>query len=159
MKEVLLKLYSFEELDDRAKQEARNWWRDGVHFSWTDESCQSIYAFVNYFGVKLKDWGVDESTYFYRTDADNTNFRGMKLADFKRDYTPTGYVLDCCLWENFYDTFKATGDAKQAFFDGLDAGFKAWRDDMAWQLTDEAVDECLIINDYEFMEDGSRARY
>lgn len=159
MKEVLIKLYSFDELEDTAKQEARNWWREGDCFSWENESRQSIYAFVDYFRVKLKDWGVDDSTYFYRTDADNANFRGMKLAHFARDYMPTGYILDSYLWETFYDAFKASGDAKQAFYDGLDAGFKAWRDDMAWQLSDEAIDECLIINDYEFMEDGSRARY
>ena len=159
MKEVLLKLYNFEELEDEAKNKARRWWRDDIDFAWSDESRASIYAFTNHFHVLLKDYEVDTCTYSYRADATNENFRGMKLSDFKRDYMPTGYCLDCHLWETFYDTFKATGDAKRAFEAGLEAGFKGWRDDMAWQMSDEYIDETLIINDYEFMEDGSRARY
>lgn len=159
MKEVLIKLYGFEELEDSAKEKAREWWRNGDCFAWDSESRASIYAFANHFNVKLNDWSVDDCTYYYRTDADNANFRGMKLTDFKRDHQPTGYVLDCYIWEAFFDAFKATGDAKHAFYEGLDAGFRGWRDDMAWQLSDEYIEELLISNDYEFIKDGSRARY
>lgn len=159
MKQITVNLFNFDELEGDAKEKAREWWRSGDCFAWGRESEQSIYAFVNTFGVKLKDYSVDAYFYDYRTDADNEHFRGRRLADFSRDYMPTGYILDCHLWETYYDTFKRTGDAKAAFEAGLDAGFKAWRDDMAWQLSDEAVDECLIINGYEFMEDGSRARF
>lgn len=157
MKTINVNLYQFDELTDEAKEKARDWWRDGDCFAWGRESEQSIYAFVNAFSVKLKHYEVDAFFYEYSTDANNEHFRGRKLTDFKRDYMPTGYILDAYLWEAFFDTFKATGDAKAAFDAGLDAGFKAWRDDMAWQLSDEAVDECLIVNQYDFMEDGSRA--
>ena len=159
MKEVLIKLYGFEELNDKAKDKARDWWRRGDSFAWEAESRQSIEAYAKHFHVKLLDWSVDDCIYHYRTDAENANFRGMKLKDFKRDYMPTGYCLDCYMWEAFYDAFKATGDAKHAFFEGLDAGFRGWRDDMAYQLSDEYIEEYLVSNDYEFMEDGSRARY
>ena len=159
MKEILVKLYGFDELEEDAKEKARSWWREVSDFAWGDESRASIYAFTNHFNILLKDWSVDSCTYNYYAQATNANFRGMKLADFKRDHTPTGYILDCYLWETFYDTFKATGDAKQAFYDALDAGFKAWRDDMAWQLSDEAVDEALIINQYEFMGNGKHATF
>ena len=159
MRDILLKVYNFDELQDEAKEKAREWWRGFDNFAWDDESIKSISAFVNHFGVKLDGYEVDAWRYDYRVNAENEHFRGMKLADFKRDYMPTGYCLDCYIWEAFFDTFKATGDAKQAFYAGLDAGFKGWRDDIAYQLSDEAVDETLIINDYEFLEDGSRARY
>ena len=157
MKTINVNLYQFDELTDEAKEKARDWWRNGDCFAWESESMKSIYTFVNAFGVKLDGYEVDAYSYDYRTNAENEHFRGRKLADFTRDYMPTGYILDCHLWETFYDTFKSTGDAKAAFDAGLDAGFKAWRDDMAWQLSDEAVDECLIVNQYDFMEDGSRA--
>lgn len=159
MKEVLLKVYSFDELDDRAKQEARSWWVQNMEFAWCDESIESIKAFCDYFSVRLINYSVDDVRFDYQTNETNANFRGMKLADFDRDYTPTGYCLDYALWQTFYDVFKATGDAKRAFDEGLYKGFQSWRDDMAMQLSDECVDECLAINDYEFMEDGSRARY
>ena len=54
----------------------------------------------------------------------------------------------------FYDQFKATGSAKKAFDDALWQGFNAWHNDMESQLSDEFIDEHLIINEYEFTEDG-----
>jgi hypothetical protein len=70
---------------------------------------------------------------------------------------PTGYYLDCDLWQTFYLVFKNTGNAKQAFEEALDAGFRGWRDDMEYRLTDAAVDEDLDLNGFEFYEDGSKA--
>jgi len=55
----------------------------------------------------------------------------------------------------FYDEFEKTGDAKTAFNEALHAGFKAWRDDLEYQLDDESIDEFLTINEYEFDEYGN----
>lgn len=148
-------IYKFNELNDKAKERARDWWRVGIDFSWLDESRQSIKAFCEEFGVSLKDWSVGAySPIDYSTDAKNRHFRGRKLREFKRDAMPTGYCLDCDLWQTFCDEFKRTGDAKGAFDAALYAGFKAWRADMESQLDDEYIDECLEINEYEFTEDG-----
>ena len=144
---VTYNLYTFEELSDKAKEKARDWWREGSDYGWHDESRASIKTFCEHFGVKLTDWSIGAyCPYHYKTDATNENFRGLKLKDFDRDHMPTGYCLDYALWATFYDTFKKTGDAKAAFFEGLDKGFEDWRSDIEYQLSDEAAEENIQAN-------------
>ena len=56
----------------------------------------------------------------------------------------------------FIGAFKERG-ALDAFNYALSLGFQAWRDDLRFQETDEYIDECILINDYEFTLDGERA--
>lgn len=159
MRTITVKLYTFEELNDAAKEKARDWWRGtGFEFAWSEESKQSINTFVDHFGAKLTEWDIGPYCPIdYTVKAENENFRGLKLKAFDREHMPTGYCLDNDLWMTFYDEFKRTGSAKKAFELAVDAGFKAWRDDMESQLTDDYIDDLLIANEYEFTEEGERA--
>ena len=158
MRTQTIEIYSFAELSEEAKEKAREWWRRDLDYPWHDESLASVKAFCAHFGVKLKNLSIGAFCPFeYSTDAENSNFRGIKLRDIDREYMPTGYCLDNCLWYAFHDEFKKTGDAKGAFDAALYAGFKSWRDDMEYQYSDEATDEAILVNDYEFFETGARA--
>lgn len=155
MRTIEKTLYHFHELDDTAKAKAIEWYRNGMEYFWGDESLESIKTFVEHFGARLTDWSV--GAYYpieWKTNAEQSHFRGVKLRDFKRDYMPTGYCLDCDLWGTFYDEFKRTGDAKYAFDQALHAGFTAWRDDIEYQMSDEAIEETIEANEYEFEETG-----
>ena len=147
-------IYQFNELSDKAKETARESFRDlGNH--WQDESRQSIEAFCSAFNVSLLDYSVGAYCSFgYKTDASNASFRGKRLSQFNRNHSPTGYCLDNALWTTFHDVFKTTGDAKCAFNEALDAGFKSWREDMKYQTTDEYIEESILANGYEFYENG-----
>ena len=150
-------VYKFDELSDSAKKRARDWYRSTDDGCWNEEYKASINAFVDHFGATLVDWNIGPwSPLDYKVDFDNSNFRGLKLRDFNADYTPTGFCADCALWGTFHAEFKRTGDAKHAFEEAVHAGFKAWRDDWEYQLSDEAVDESITINEYEFDEEGRR---
>ena len=159
MRTETITIYKFDELPtdaakERARERGRQWVSDDP--SWCHESRQSIEAFCEHFGVKLKNWSVGPySAPDYSTNAENSHFRGIKLAQFNRDHMPTGYCLDCDLWMTFYDEFKRTGDAKGAFDAALWAGFKSWQNDLESQLEDEHIDEFLSINEYEFDECGN----
>jgi hypothetical protein len=61
------------------------------------------------------------------------------------------------LWFTFYDEFKRTGNAYAAFVEAIDQAFRDWRNDLEAQLEDEAVDENILCNEYEFTEDGGMA--
>ena len=155
MKTATINIYTFDELPDDAKEVAREWWREGLDYPWWAESLDSIRAFCDRFGVSIKDYSVGAfSPAWITTDAQNANFRGLKLKTIDRDAMPTGYCLDATLYRVFYDTFKATGDALAAFNEAVDAAVYDIRNDMEWQLSDECVDEMLSINGYEFTEDG-----
>lgn len=154
MRVVEKTIYHFDELSDKAKETAREYFRD-LESDWRDESRQSIEAFCNAFNVSLLDYSVDAYCSFgYKTDASNANFRGKRLSQFNRNHSPTGYCLDNALWTTFYDAFRTTGDAKNAFNEALDAGFEAWREDLEYQTTDEYIDELILLNGYEFYENG-----
>ena len=159
MRTIAVTLYTFEELPTEcAKERARAWWRNGMDFSWQTESKESITAFCDHFGARLTDWEICAfGSYSFKVDAPASLFRGVKLKDIQRDAMPTGYCLDCSLWFTFYDTFKATGCATKAFHAAIEAGFRDWLVDMESQLEDEQVDEMLVLNEYEFDENGNRA--
>lgn len=155
MRTIEQTIYTFDELSDAAKEKARDWYRLNADIHWADESKESINAFCDHFGISLRNWSVGPyEPINYDAQFFNSHFRGLKLKDFDREFMPTGYILDCALWMTFYDEFKATGCAKKAFEKALDEGFKQWRSDMESQLENEYVDEHLIINEYEFTEDG-----
>lgn len=157
MRQATITLYNFSELSDDAKERARNNWRtSSASFFDCDDEMNSIKVFCDYFNVKLLNYEVGGyCPISYRTDADNANFRGRKLKSFDRDHMPTGYWLDCSLWATFYDHFKKTGDAKEAFDQALFEGFKDLQKDMEWQQSDEYIDEFMEANEYEFYENGT----
>lgn len=154
MKTVEITVYNFDELTDTAKEKAREWYRDGLEYPWFCESIDSIRAFVNHFGVTLTDWSLGGCGSYIHTNATNANFRGVKLADIDRDYMPTGFCFDCDLWQEFYDQFKQTGDAKYSFEQALEAAIREIQRDIDHYFSDECVDEMLMVNDYQFTENG-----
>ena len=154
MRTIEIQVFKFDELNNRAKERARDWWRSLGETAWGEEAYASISAFCTHFGVNLKEYDVDNV--WFKHDATNATFRGCKLKDFKRDHMPTGYYLDCDLWETFYDEFKRTTSAAIAFDNALRAGLRGWREDRDYQNTDEYIDELLTANEYEFTEEGKR---
>lgn len=153
MRLATYEIYSFDELNDEAKENARAWARD-FPLDWCDESIQSIKAFCKEFGVKLLAYEIDAWTYFYRTDVAGHHFRGLKLRNIPKEKELTGYCLDFDIWYTFYDEFKTSGCALRAFDKAIDAGFQGWRADLKFQMTDEYIDDFIIGNDYEFYANG-----
>lgn len=158
MRTIEKTVFQFDELPDEAKEKAREWYRSTDDFPWAEDYEASINAFVDHFGASLADWTIGPWLPLeYRVEFDNTNFRGVKLSQFHGEEMPTGFCADCDLWETFYREFKRTGNAAHAFEEAVYAGFKAWCDDWEHSLSDEAVDENIRANEYEFYEDGGIA--
>lgn len=158
MREVTHKIYLFEELSDDAKEVARQWYRDTADGEWIiSEGLDSIRAFCDSFSVTMTDYSIGAYGHSYiETNAENRHFRGLKLKAVDRDAMPTGYFLDCTLYETFYDEFKSTGNALKAFVEAIDESLKVIVDELESRLEDEAVDEMIVANEYEFTEDGKR---
>ena len=148
-------IYTFDELNDKAKENAREWYRRGLEYPYWGEVQDSLRAFCDEFGVSVLDYSLgDARREFIKTDASNANFRGLKLSDFDRESMPTGFCFDCDLRYTFADEFKKHGDALGAFRSALDAFCESVRLDVESQYSDEAVDESIEMNGYEFDEFG-----
>ena len=156
MRQVTITLYRIDELSEAAKASAIEHYRAHGDYAWLRESLASINAFCAHFGVTLTHYSVHtQSPPEFDTNATNANFRGVKFDPTLADYMPTGFRLDCDLWQTYAAVFKATGSAFEAFNAGLAAGFKAWQSDLAHQDSDEYIAEEL--GGCEFYEDGRRA--
>ena len=51
MEIIEITIYKFDELDDKAREKARAWYRDGMEYPWFSEAMDSIRAFVKHFGA------------------------------------------------------------------------------------------------------------
>jgi hypothetical protein len=160
MRTETINLYQIHELDDKAKAKALEWLREAYDYPWFDEALNSIQAFCDVFKVIIQRYEFNPCGYSYvDTDAQNHHFRGFTLKDALKltDSSFTGYCLDYDLTQFFYDSFKVSGDAKEAFEDALKGACKAIDRDIEWGFSDEALIEWSEGNEFEFLESGKKA--
>lgn len=150
--------YTISELSDKAREYAHEQYiQQGFDYPWLDEGKNSIKAFCDLFGVTVKDWSYGTYDYsFCKTDADNSNFRGVNkvFVDGLPEFI-TGYCVDCDLLETFKAEFKQSGNAKAAFDAAIKAGVKSIVADMENCETLESFIDLAEANDYYFLEDGT----
>lgn len=157
MRTVTVVVHQFDELNKDAQEKAIEWVKNNIHdlYAWHDEAQQSLEAFCDKFGVTLQNYRVSPwGRIDYKTNANNSHFRGVRLSQINREEMLTGYCLDCDLMYAFYDKFKSTGDALRAFNHALDAGFNAWRSDWEYVCSNEGIADFLRANEYEFTAGG-----
>lgn len=156
MRTETIAVYTFNGLDEKAKDRARNWYSEGLEYPRYREAEESIKAFCSAFHVHVLDYeyGPFNSHNYIKTDAEPAHFRGLKLRDVDREAMRTGYCLDNTLQYAFYDAFKQTGDAFSAFKCALDAAISDIVADVEYYHSTEAIDEMLEVNGYEFTADG-----
>lgn len=160
MRQAKISIYSYSELSDKAKEKVKENWRQWDLYHWHEESKQSIEAFCAYFNAKLTHYEIGAYyPYSYKTNAENENFRGFSLKDFENQKDLTGYHLDDLMKQTFIEFYKINGDVKGAYNSAIEAGFKAWRDDIEYAYSDEAIEEDILNNDIEFLEDGTISKY
>ena len=153
MEVVELQIFEFNELDEKAKEKARDWYRSTSYY-WCDEAKDSLKAFCDHFNVTVKDWSLGDNQGYVKTDAEQRHFRGIKLSEQDRDAMPTGLWLDCELFQHFYDEFKRTGDAKGAFDDALHNFVRAVARDVDNYYSAECIDDTMEANEWTFTAEG-----
>lgn len=149
-------IYTFDELSDSAKENAREWYRRGLEYPWWDEVQSSLRSFCDEFGISVLDYSMGDSRRaFIKTDASPSNFRGLKLSEFDREAMPSGFCFDAGIRHNFAEEWTKTSDPFYAFGIALESFLREVENDVEYQFSDEAVDESIEANGYEFDENGS----
>lgn len=157
MRTIEKTIYKFEELDEFAKSRAREYFRNNGEYPWWDEVKSSLREFCDEFGISILDYSIGGRGSFIRTNADNSHFRGRKLSQFDRELMPTGFCFDCSLRYTFADEWKKSGDALESFKSALESFLHEVENDIDYQYSDEAVEESIKANEYEFDEGGHLA--
>jgi len=178
MREITVKVYTFAELSEAAKERVLNAFRDvNVEFNWWNDSYDMIRTAGKLLGLDIGDIHFD--TYFYCIfKADYEYVRGAvkaiqaefphatdlhdvarKLQDLQKRHF---YSLSCAVREgrgmNQYSCFRFGEDYECDLGDIID-DFAHWarillRDEYEYLTSDEAVKGMIEANEYEFTEEG-----
>ena len=137
MRHITKSVYTFNELSDKAKEVARNWWRncEASDPAWQSEHEASYKAALK----AIKSLGDDPTAEDW-----------SKVREDSKNCVWTGYCADCVLSDNASDEIPTARQA-QAWYED------AWSADVAAQMEDEAVDDAITCNGYEFYDDGRLA--
>jgi len=160
-------LYTFDELTDEAKENARNWWREGAL---NDEWYDFIYEDAERIGVKITEFDLGRADYckLHVMDTEHTarliiDQHGEECETYKTatDYLATREALiegaerdeDGEIDEYALD--EALDEVDAEFVKSLAEDYRIMLDKgCEWYFSDENVDESIRCNEYEFTEDG-----
>jgi hypothetical protein len=173
MKHVTIKVCTFDELSDDAKERARDWYRQGGCFHWRDEWWQSAREFsaiapVDIFRVDIACAHVDVS---WHADENVRGLSGVRAwkwlqnngwfelarRNAQGDCTLTGFCGDCPLFDPLVKYAETPGQVpglEQVFYECAQSWVSEAQRDYDWCNSDEAIDDNIICNAYEFTEQG-----
>lgn len=164
-------LYQFEELSDRAKENARDWYRGLIDY---DEWWEPVYSDAEMIHLEITSFDLDRAEISGRFTIDPElvadeiqNNHGDSCGTYK---TAAQYLERR---DNLIDTALRDEDGEfdderqlDRDLDELDTEFLhdlledyriTLRKELEYQMSDECIDENITANEYEFTEDGRRA--
>lgn len=173
-----VKVFTFDELSEDAKEKARYWYREGgLDYEWWDFSFEE-------FRNELLDIGVETDTFWFALPPDRADFliaNRPSIVDPKKLLKASGvdlrtkaaravlnYEADLSIGTNQYGSgshqshyVEADDDdiaekVEEFFTDKLHNFKKRLEDEQDYLYSDESIDESIRINEYEFTEDGER---
>lgn len=171
MKIIRTTIYTFDELSDKAKEKARDWYREGaLGYDWWD----TTYEDAETIGLKISEFDLGRASYV------KASF--MASAEETAHKIETEHGETCETYQDAKNYLKArnemidtaekdeNGDFKDEYvldenLDELDSEFlKTLCEDyrimlehqMEYLLSDENADETIRLNEYTFTIDGKR---
>lgn len=175
MREVAVKIFTFPELSETAKQKAKQDHAAACGYNWADEALESLKALAKHFGGRLSRYEIDyfncshSSARFDMPEMEADEIRELlaELGTYNPD-TLKGNG-DCkltgvCFDEDAIDGFRAAfmRDGETDLDKLMAAAFYSWlgsvQSDCEYQFSDEAFAENCEANGYEFTEGGELYR-
>lgn len=146
MKNVTIKLYTIDELDNRALERAYEEWLNYCDYSWDNENRQSLTEFTKLFPVKVKDWeyGYNRAYIdFVMTCEDEiSELKGIRLWKY--------------IYNNYYYFFIRP---KKYTFNNKKYISKVFYEKIEYPLTGYYMDEVLLQPIYNFLKNPSKYKY
>ncbi len=174
MRTETIEVFQFDELSDRAKQRARDWYLShGDSWHWSQEWWDSAVAFSAIAPVDIRaiDWHHASPDMRWTGDDELRDLSGLRAWKWLNNNgwfdlaqknamgacTLTGYCGDC----EFFDPIEKyrgdplkVPDLETLFRDCVYAWAFSARRDLEWSQSDECVDETIRGNEYEYTAAG-----
>jgi hypothetical protein len=171
MRTETINIYKFNQLSDKAKDCARDWWREGaLDYGWWE----SIYEDAERIGLKITGFDTGRSceiTGDFIGTADETADKILSEHGDRCDTWAEANAYKKTVAE-FMATAEKDEDGELATYalendrEDIDREFlralleeylSVLRKEEEYQLSDEVADEMITVNEYEFTEDGGIA--
>jgi hypothetical protein len=160
VREKIIKLYTFEELSDKAKERARDWYREGaLDHEWWD----ATYEDAERAGLKIEEFDLDRNKHVkgslivdpIKSIEAILKDHGKDCATYKmaKEFQKGYYLLDKNDPDYEEDLEKFTEEYTEALCEEY---AQLLQDECDYLLSDESVDNMIIANGYEFDENGKR---
>lgn len=165
MRTVEVNVYKFNELEDDVKEKVLDNYRYTMDFFWTHENEESFKEFGDWIGG-LVDWSVGAYTYsrascklnwydWTRGGFDTLAWLKENLSEKECPFT--GYYMDEMILKPIRE-FMEKPDKHQDLQDladrCADAFWRAYQEDLEFQLSDEYIIDMIEANEWEFTKDG-----
>lgn len=166
MREVTVKLYEYSELSDKAKEKARDWYLEhALEYEWWDV----VYEDAENIGLKIKEFDLDRGAYCRGNVVTSIpeviekilSDHGEKTETYKtaKEFEPVFKALEKMRDDDAADFDTKWDEAEREFLHAIFEDYRIMLQKEADYLTsDEAITEAIEANQYEFNEDGTRAR-
>lgn len=183
MRQVIKTVYTYDELSDEAKENARNWFREGQDFE-SDFVMDDAKQIAELFGLDIKN--IYYSGFWSQGDGASFNgYYSYKKGALKaiKDYAPKDTELHKIVAQlqelqrrNFY---RITANIKQSgnychemtmscdsenddLIESLRAYakwiYRSLEKEYEYQFSDDAIADSILANEYEFNENGEYAK-
>lgn len=142
MREITIKLYSFDELSDEAKEVARDWWRseEDRDPAWLHEHNQSAKEAMKFI-ESYRMW-------------DGVSALKAAAEKMKGECPWTGYCADAEAIDAIIEACEENDDISDIQQIVRETMNERWEEEYEAAMEDENVDENIRMNDYEFLESG-----
>lgn len=160
MKIIETPVYIFNELNEKAKEKARSWWRENDVF---DDWYEFVMEDAKTIGLSIDNWETDSASFVRNVDC---SFIVSAVETSEKIFDNHG--KDCATYkaaQAFDDAIDKLpdGDSPDSSVDDMDvlegdfmtALCECYR--VMLQDSDEYIDDMLVANDYTFTATGERA--
>lgn len=145
MRTIETKVYTFDELAERAKENARNWYREGgLDYEWWD----FIYEDAERIGLKLESFDLDRRLHATgRLTVSGRDCARAIIEDHGKECDTYKVAISHIFSREAFDEEEFLKDLLHSY---------AWllQREYEYLLSDESVDESIQANEYEFTENG-----
>ena len=156
MKQITINAYTFNELEGKAKDKARNYYYENINYFWGDEHLEGVKRFLELFNVRLVNWAYDEYHADFETDINDCKFQNLskKRVNALVKSFNVSYYADETLVIAFNESYSEHGSIKLAIEEALRQSEIDLKNDIAHHYTDESMQDYFDANEYFFTQDG-----
>lgn len=171
---ITKEIFEFDELDDSAKQRAREWWTAGGDHWQSDEWWQSAqnWAEIAPISIESADYDRGHVECTWSADCEIESLSGLRAWKWLQNNgwfdwaereapgacTLTGFCGDAPFADPLVQYSKTplrVPDLKQVFYECAQAWVFEARSDLLSSYEEETIDDNIRLNEYEFNADGT----